>query len=230
MMRRCGSGSTDRHSSRSAGRPRRSRRRPRRPKPTASAATGPRSSRCRTRSPRSRSSPARPSTIELGTAVIPIWLRHPLMLAAQALTLSEIAGGRVLLGIGLAHKSSIEDSLGIPFARPAATMERVPRRHAPGAARPCRRRDRVDLLRARRGRRRSRRRADPGRDARGHGAAHARARRRPHRRHDPLAERAAHRRDPDPSRARGRRARTRDGRRRASSRACRSASPTIPTR
>ncbi len=62
-------------------------------------------------------------TIELGTAVIPIWLRHPLMLAAQALTLSEIAGGRVLLGIGLAHKSSIEDSLGIPFARPAATME-----------------------------------------------------------------------------------------------------------
>jgi F420-dependent oxidoreductase-like protein len=63
------------------------------------------------------------STIELGTAVIPIWLRHPLMLAAQALTLSEIAGGRVLLGIGLAHQSSIEDTLGIPFRRPAATME-----------------------------------------------------------------------------------------------------------
>src|SRR6476646_8638120 len=62
------------------------------------------------------------STIELGTAVIPIWQRHPLMLAAQALTLSEIASGRVLLGIGLAHKSSIEESLGIPFARPAATM------------------------------------------------------------------------------------------------------------
>ena len=58
------------------------------------------------------------STIELGTAVIPIWLRHPLMLAAQALTLSEIAGDRVLLGIGLAHKSSIEESLGIPFDGP----------------------------------------------------------------------------------------------------------------
>jgi F420-dependent oxidoreductase-like protein len=63
------------------------------------------------------------STIELGTAVIPIWLRHPLMLGAQALTLSEIAGGRVVLGIGLAHKSSIEESLGIPFHRPAATMD-----------------------------------------------------------------------------------------------------------
>src|SRR4029079_17012716 len=66
------------------------------------------------------------STIELGTAGVPIWLRHPLMLAGQALTLSEIAGGRVLLGIGLAHKSSIEESLGIPFARPAATMDQDP--------------------------------------------------------------------------------------------------------
>ncbi len=63
------------------------------------------------------------TTIELGTAVIPIWLRHPLMLAAQALTLSEIAGGRVAVGIGLAHKSSIEETLGIPFTRPAATMD-----------------------------------------------------------------------------------------------------------
>jgi F420-dependent oxidoreductase-like protein len=63
------------------------------------------------------------SRIDLGTAVIPIWPRHPLMLAAQALTLSEIAGGRVLLGIGLAHKSSIEETLEIPFTRPAATMD-----------------------------------------------------------------------------------------------------------
>ena len=63
------------------------------------------------------------STIELGTAVIPIWVRHPMMLGAQALTLSEIAGGRVLLGIGLAHKSSVEGTLEIPFARPATTME-----------------------------------------------------------------------------------------------------------
>jgi 5,10-methylenetetrahydromethanopterin reductase len=63
------------------------------------------------------------SRIELGTAVIPIWVRHPLMLAGQALTLSEIARGRVLLGIGLAHRSSVEESLGIPFTRPAATME-----------------------------------------------------------------------------------------------------------
>jgi F420-dependent oxidoreductase-like protein len=63
------------------------------------------------------------STIELGTAVIATWLRHPLMLAAQALTTSEIAGGRIILGIGLAHKTSIEETLKIPFVKPAKNME-----------------------------------------------------------------------------------------------------------
>jgi 5,10-methylenetetrahydromethanopterin reductase len=63
------------------------------------------------------------TTIELGTAVIATWLRHPLMLAAQALTVSDMAKGRLLLGIGLAHKSTIEERLRIPFARPARHME-----------------------------------------------------------------------------------------------------------
>jgi len=63
------------------------------------------------------------STIELGTAVIPTWTRHPMMLAAQALTTSELTGGRLLLGIGLAHKVSVEGTLRIPFARPAHHMD-----------------------------------------------------------------------------------------------------------
>lgn len=63
------------------------------------------------------------STIELGTAVIATWLRHPLMLAAQALTTSELTGGRLVLGIGLAHKTTIEQSLKIPFERPAKNMD-----------------------------------------------------------------------------------------------------------
>lgn len=62
------------------------------------------------------------STIELGTAVIPTWTRHPLMLAAQALTTQEIIGGRLLLGIGLAHRPTIEARYAIAFERPAANM------------------------------------------------------------------------------------------------------------
>ncbi len=63
------------------------------------------------------------STIELGTAVVPTWTRHPLMLAGQALTVSDLSGGRLALGIGLAHKSTVESSLHIPFARPARHMD-----------------------------------------------------------------------------------------------------------
>ncbi|HEY5155631.1 MAG TPA: TIGR03564 family F420-dependent LLM class oxidoreductase [Acidimicrobiales bacterium] len=63
------------------------------------------------------------SIIELGTAVISTWPRHPLMLAAQALTTQEITGGRLILGIGLAHKPSVEETLRIPFDRPARNMD-----------------------------------------------------------------------------------------------------------
>jgi 5,10-methylenetetrahydromethanopterin reductase len=66
---------------------------------------------------------ARTSTIELGTAVIPTWPRHPLMLAAQALTVQEAIGNRLVLGIGLAHKASVESTLKIPFATPAKHMD-----------------------------------------------------------------------------------------------------------
>ena len=66
---------------------------------------------------------ARTSTIEIGTAVIPTWPRHPLMLAAQALTVQEAIGNRLALGIGLAHKSSVESTLKIPFVTPAKHMD-----------------------------------------------------------------------------------------------------------
>lgn len=62
------------------------------------------------------------SSIELGTAVVPTWTRHPVMLAAQALTAQDIVGGRLVLGIGLAHKPTIEERYRIPFERPAANM------------------------------------------------------------------------------------------------------------
>jgi 5,10-methylenetetrahydromethanopterin reductase len=39
--------------------------------------------------------------IELGTAVVPTYPRHPMMLAGQALTTQAISGGRLTLGIGL---------------------------------------------------------------------------------------------------------------------------------
>jgi F420-dependent oxidoreductase-like protein len=63
------------------------------------------------------------STIELGTAVISIWLRHPLMLAAQAMTCQEIIGNRLVLGIGLAHQPVIEGVLQMAWDKPATRMD-----------------------------------------------------------------------------------------------------------
>src|SRR6476660_4110069 len=53
--------------------------------------------------------------IELGTAVVPTYPRHPTMLAGQALTTNAAVGGRLALGIGLSHKLVIEDLMGLSF-------------------------------------------------------------------------------------------------------------------
>jgi len=61
--------------------------------------------------------------IELGTAVIPTYPRHPAVLAQQALTAALAVGpGRLVLGIGLSHKIVIEDMYGYSFDRPARHM------------------------------------------------------------------------------------------------------------
>ncbi|MCA1844594.1 MAG: TIGR03564 family F420-dependent LLM class oxidoreductase [Actinobacteria bacterium] len=62
--------------------------------------------------------------IELGTAVVPTYPRHPLVLAGQALTTSAAlgAGTRLHLGIGLSHQLVIEGMLGMTFEKPAVHM------------------------------------------------------------------------------------------------------------
>jgi 5,10-methylenetetrahydromethanopterin reductase len=61
--------------------------------------------------------------IELGTAVVPTYPRHPAVLAQQALTTALAVGpGRLALGIGLSHKLVIEDMYGYSFDRPARHM------------------------------------------------------------------------------------------------------------
>src|SRR5437763_3181459 len=60
--------------------------------------------------------------IELGTAVIPTYPRHPMMLAQQALTTQAACGGRLALGIGLSHQIVIEGVFGHSFDKPARHM------------------------------------------------------------------------------------------------------------
>lgn len=62
------------------------------------------------------------STIELGTAVVPTWERHPRALAAQALTAQAACGGRFTLGIGLSHRPVVEGMLRMEWDRPVRHM------------------------------------------------------------------------------------------------------------
>jgi F420-dependent oxidoreductase-like protein len=60
--------------------------------------------------------------IELGTAVVPTYPRHPAALAQQALTAAAATGGRLTLGIGLSHKIVIEDMYGYDYGQPLRHM------------------------------------------------------------------------------------------------------------
>ena len=60
--------------------------------------------------------------IELGTAVVPTFPRHPFVLAVQALTTSAATDGRLVLGIGLSHQIVIEGVFGYSFEKPARHM------------------------------------------------------------------------------------------------------------
>ena len=60
--------------------------------------------------------------IELGTAIIPTFPRHPMALAGQVHTLQNVLGYRFTLGVGLSHEIMMKQ-LGIPFERPIGHLK-----------------------------------------------------------------------------------------------------------
>jgi F420-dependent oxidoreductase-like protein len=62
------------------------------------------------------------SRIELGTAVVPIYGRHPFSFAQEVLTTQVATNGRLALGIGLSHQIVVENMWGMSYDKPAAYM------------------------------------------------------------------------------------------------------------
>jgi F420-dependent oxidoreductase-like protein len=60
--------------------------------------------------------------IELGTAIVPTFPRHPMVLAGQVHTALNAIGPRLTLGIGLSHETMMAQ-LGIPFERPIGHLK-----------------------------------------------------------------------------------------------------------
>jgi 5,10-methylenetetrahydromethanopterin reductase len=62
------------------------------------------------------------SPMEIGTAVISTWERHPHALAAQALTTQALVGDRLIVGIGVNHQPHVETSLRMAWHKPVRHM------------------------------------------------------------------------------------------------------------
>jgi F420-dependent oxidoreductase-like protein len=59
------------------------------------------------------------SRIELGTAVMPTYPRHPVAMAQQAMSAQAASKGRVVLGVGPSHSVVIERMHGLAYEHPA---------------------------------------------------------------------------------------------------------------
>jgi alkanesulfonate monooxygenase SsuD/methylene tetrahydromethanopterin reductase-like flavin-dependent oxidoreductase (luciferase family) len=54
--------------------------------------------------------------------VVPIYPRHPVALAQETLTLAELSTGRLRLGIGVSHRASMTEALGLELGSPLRVM------------------------------------------------------------------------------------------------------------
>tara|TARA_Y100000588_G_scaffold108100_1_gene118416 strand:- start:873 stop:1790 length:918 start_codon:yes stop_codon:yes gene_type:complete len=63
------------------------------------------------------------SSIELGTAVIPVFPKHPVELAQQILTTAMISNNRLKIGLGVSHKHRVENELGLRYVTPVLYMK-----------------------------------------------------------------------------------------------------------
>jgi alkanesulfonate monooxygenase SsuD/methylene tetrahydromethanopterin reductase-like flavin-dependent oxidoreductase (luciferase family) len=55
--------------------------------------------------------------VRLGTTVLIIPYRHPLLLARMAANLNQLSGGRLILGVGVGWARQEFDALGVPFSQ-----------------------------------------------------------------------------------------------------------------
>jgi F420-dependent oxidoreductase-like protein len=65
---------------------------------------------------------ARTERMLLGSGIIQLGTRTPMAIARAAITLSNISGGRFLLGLGASGPQVIEGLHGVPFGRPVTRM------------------------------------------------------------------------------------------------------------
>ena len=66
------------------------------------------------------------TSLRLGTTVLILPYRHPLLVARMAGNLSQLSGGRFVLGVGAGWARQEFEALGVPFAARGRADRRVP--------------------------------------------------------------------------------------------------------
>ena len=62
-------------------------------------------------------------TIQLGMGVVPAYTRTPAVLASTVMTLSHLAPGRLIMGLGASSHGMIDGWHGIPFEKPLTRVK-----------------------------------------------------------------------------------------------------------
>jgi F420-dependent oxidoreductase-like protein len=60
----------------------------------------------------------RTTRIRLGTSIVPMYPRHPLVMAQQAATIDALAPGRLRVGVGTSHRHLMENMYGLSMPSP----------------------------------------------------------------------------------------------------------------
>ena len=65
---------------------------------------------------------AHTTQVRFGTSIVPIYPRHPLVMAQQAVTVDSLAPGRLRLGVGTSHRHAMENMYGLSMSSPLAYL------------------------------------------------------------------------------------------------------------
>jgi alkanesulfonate monooxygenase SsuD/methylene tetrahydromethanopterin reductase-like flavin-dependent oxidoreductase (luciferase family) len=60
---------------------------------------------------------------QVGSSIVNVYLRHPVVVAAAAAAIHELSHSRFILGLGASHRPIVEESLGLAMVRPLEYLE-----------------------------------------------------------------------------------------------------------
>ena len=68
---------------------------------------------------------AKTTTVQIGSAILPIYSRTPALIAQTAAGLDAVSGGRAILGLGASGPQVVEGWHGVPYDKPLGRTREI---------------------------------------------------------------------------------------------------------